>query len=355
MGKIGTWGTRTAGTQGTTGHQDCGDMGHYGSPSSGDMGHNRAWGPRDKDSGNLGHHRAPGNGDMWHLGPPAPRGHGPAAPQDTGTWRTRGRTKARPCHRRDVARGQRWPRDGDPTGQQGPVGAGGSGGLAQVLEVAQVLEDEDQGGPAKDDAAEGPTLQQPREEGPQALGRPRATPRHGTGLGRPRCACGVTNTRASHPARHSHGDTPLYPPSTQSGGLRGTWLHVATRAKATVVPALPLVPVCRRLAPIPCACQGTGKDPACSWGVAHPCTRARVFTRMRTCAHACTRVHMCWHPSCAPAHPHPPARGQALLLSLSPSLPLQRSLDPGKGCLGQAVHTRTMHTRTPPPARPPPH
>lgn len=95
-------------------------------------------------------------------------------------------------HHRDGDGSQRWPGARDPTEQQAVVGAGGGvgGGLTQVLEVAQVLEDEDKGGPAEDDAAEGPALQQPREEGPQALGHPRAPPCHVTGLGRPAAPAG---------------------------------------------------------------------------------------------------------------------------------------------------------------------
>lgn len=88
-----------------------------------------------------------------------------------GTWRSTGHQDS------GVASRGPWGQVGVHTRPQGEVGAGGGGGLAQPLEVAQVLEDEDEGGPAEDDAAEGAALQQPRQEGPQALGQPRA-PRH---------------------------------------------------------------------------------------------------------------------------------------------------------------------------------
>lgn len=114
------------------------------------------------------------------------------------------------------------------TRPQGEVGAGGGGGLAQPLEVAQVLEDEDEGGPAEDDAAEGAALQQPRQERPQALGQPRS-PRHVPA--RAATGRGCHQPGASSPslwvtkARHH---TMLAPTGgTGTPGVhRGIWQHV---------------------------------------------------------------------------------------------------------------------------------
>lgn len=95
------------------------------------------------------------------------------------------------------------------TRPQGEVGAGGGGGLAQPLEVAQVLEDEDEGGPAEDDPAEGAALQQPRQERPQALGQPRA-PRH-----------------VPNPAGHRPGLSPAWGASSEPAGDKGRVSHPA--------------------------------------------------------------------------------------------------------------------------------
>lgn len=106
---------------------------------------------RTWESGDPGIRTARTWGTTVHQGHVAP---GTQAPQDTST-----------------PAGRRW-------GRTEQLGAVVARGLAPLLEVLQVLEDEDEGGPAEDEAAEGAALQQPREQRPQALGQPRATTRH---------------------------------------------------------------------------------------------------------------------------------------------------------------------------------
>lgn len=119
--------------------------------------------------GKWGHHRHDNTGDMdWGTA-----GTWAWRRQAHGTLRgikTLQRAKGQAQWGHGAARGIRtaesrvrgpWGHVGVHTRPQGEVGAGGGGGLAQPLKVAQVLEDEDEGGPAEDDAAEGAALQQP--------------------------------------------------------------------------------------------------------------------------------------------------------------------------------------------------
>lgn len=176
------------------------------------------------------------------------------------------------------------------TRPQGEVWTGGGRGLAQPLEVAQVLEDEDEGGPAEDDAAEGAALQQPRQERPQALGQPRA-PRHGPrpGWHQP----GVSSpslwvTKARH-------HTTLAPTGgTGTPGVhRGIWQHVATWAKA---PALPLVPgTAAGTSVLPCArVQGRAlqKPGLTHLGTAVDILQTHTDLQVHTCVYRCTHRFM---------------------------------------------------------------
>lgn len=224
--------------------------------------------------------------------------------------------------------------DRDCTGQVGEVGAG----LAQLLEVAQVLEDKDEGGPAEDDAAEAAALQQPREERPQALGYACAPLRHVTGQGRPCRACRVTNTRTSHPTCHPRGDTPCthLAPRARGLGARGYTWPPGQRPRRSYSAPCPHLPAAGTG---PLHARRHSKDPA----------HSSACARVRMCAHTYAHTHA---PVLAPPAPQPPPT------CTRPGSPCHchcRCRRVGALPRGARGHTCTAHTRTParPPALPP--
>lgn len=221
-------------------------------------------------------------------------------PVDVGHQHPRAQARGDTGHGDSRARATAGPRPvaGARTGQGGvPVGLGDV--VAQLAEVVQALEDEDEGRPAEDDAAEGAALQQPREQRPQALGHPRAPPRHGAGL-RGQSGGHSPPGTPSTPEPTRPGARDPTPSSTQGGGSGARGL-TRPLGKGHRGPALPLVPDHGRHRPPPhpapaAALAGTPLA-AGAWhtpahGLTH--THAHVLTHpLHTCAcaHVCTCAH----------------------------------------------------------------